>query len=179
MTFLVDLVASGTVPAPRRLDVSLCLVFAADRLADGLLADADRAAAESRLPTAAPWAQEVYQAVGTGLSTLLARWNTEPPAMQYVLACLPALYPQHGRQIAQQVSALTPAYAGTRHGAYPRLADALVNEDDERAVVIASDIVSWEDGLDPGWLEAPGISAAMKTGHVLAEGVTQTAEAST
>jgi hypothetical protein len=35
----------------------------------------------------------------------------------------------------------------------------------------ASDlIVSWNENLDPGWLESPGVSSSLRAGQILAEG---------
>ncbi|RSM80500.1 hypothetical protein DL991_10290 [Amycolatopsis sp. WAC 01375] len=176
MPFIVGLAAAGALPASRRLDLFLVLLFASDRWADSLLGDADRAAAENRRPGAAPWTQDVHQSIGNELPALLARWDAEPPATQYVLACLAALYPQHGRQVIHQISALAADHAGTQSGAYLQLADALMRDDRDRALTIAYDIVNWAEDLDPGWLDAPGASATLKAGHILAEGAARTAQ---
>ncbi|PWK90668.1 hypothetical protein C8D88_101686 [Lentzea atacamensis] len=58
----------------------------------------------------------MHLAVGEQLPALLTRWNTEPPAIRYVLACLAALYPQHGQQIVEDVAAMATEYAGRRLG---------------------------------------------------------------
>lgn len=66
--------------------------------------------------------------------------------------------------------------AGSRHGAYLRLAEALVRGDDKRALETTRDILTWEDDLEPGWLDVPGVTAALRAGHILAEGVLRTAD---
>jgi hypothetical protein len=175
MTFLTQLIVSGSLPASRRLELYSWLVYAADRWAASLLGDADRAAVQHRPPAADPWTQDVRRAVAGELPALLARWGKEPPALRYVLACLAALYPDRGRIVADEVAAIAAEYTNTQHGAYLQLAAALVRTDDDQALVIARDILAWEDDLDPGWLDAPGVTTTLRAGHVLAEGVLRTA----
>jgi hypothetical protein len=175
MPFLTRLLVSGSLPASRRLELCTWLVFAAGRWAASMLWDADRAAAHHRPPAADPWTQDVRRAVAGELPALFARWSEEPPALRYVLACLAALYPDQGRKVADEVAAMATDYADTQHGAYLRLAGALVRSDDDQALAIARDILTWEDDLEPGWLDVPGVTAALRAGHVLAEGVLRTA----
>lgn len=170
LPFITRVLTSGILPVSRRVDLYLWLLYAADRWADSLINDADRAAAQQRLPQAAPWTQEVHLAIDTELPLLLARWNTEPPITRYVLACVAAHYPHHGRLIAGQVSDMSSDYAGTQPGAYLRLAEALLHADDTQTLTIATDIISWAEDLNPGWIDAPGISPAMKGTHTLAMG---------
>lgn len=173
LPFLTRMIVSGALPAKQRLDLYAWLLIAAGRWAEGLLIDADRAAVQNRPPTADDWAQEVHRTVGAQLPALLARWNTEPPAVRFALACLAALYPHHGRQIGDHIADMAERFTGTQPGTYLQLARALVQAQDDQALAIATGIVAWEEDHDPGWLEAPGITAAVKGRHVLAEGALQ------
>jgi hypothetical protein len=170
LPFLTRLITSGALPAPQRLDLHVWLLIAADRWADGLLGDADRAAAEGRSPRSEAWTRDVHVTVDEQLPALLARWETEPPALRFVLACLAALYPHHGRQIGEQLTAMAEEFDGTQPGAYLRLADALVQSRDDQAFAAAADIASWEEGHNPDWLDATGLTVAVRAGHVLARG---------
>ncbi|MBB4908764.1 hypothetical protein [Actinophytocola algeriensis] len=111
----------------------------------------------------------------TELPSLLARWNTEPPLTRYVLGCVAAHYPHHGRLITGQVSDMSSDYAGTQPGVYLKLAEALLRADDTQTFTIAADIISWAEDLDPGWLDAPGVSPALKGTHTLAMGAPRAA----
>ncbi|MFC4855996.1 hypothetical protein [Actinophytocola glycyrrhizae] len=170
LPFVIELLASGILPVSRRLDLFLWLLYAADRWAESLLVDAARAAAHNRLPQAAAWTRDVHLAVETELPSLLARWDAEPRIIQYVLACLAAHYPHHGRLIIQQVSDMASDYVGTQPGDYLRLAVALLRGDDTQVPTIAGDIVGWAVNLDPGWLDASSVSPALKATHILATG---------
>ncbi|MBN6042345.1 hypothetical protein [Amycolatopsis sp. 195334CR] len=160
----------GSFAAPQRLDLLLCLLYAAGQWGAGLLDDAEPAAAQRRLPQAGPWTQEVHQAIGGELPALLARWPEEPPATRYVLACLAAVYPDHGRPLAREIGVLAREFDGTRPGAFLRLAEALVCGDDERALAIAAEIAAWAEDVDPGWLGVPGTSPATRCLRVLTGG---------
>lgn len=177
LPFITRLLTSGILPVSRRFDLYFRLLYAADRWADSLIGDADRAAAKHRLPQAAAWTQEVHLAIDGELPLLLDRWDAEPPITRYVLACVAAHYPHHGRLIAGQVSDMSSDYAGTQPGAYLRLAEALLRADDTRSFAIAEDIISWAEDLDPGWLDAPDISPALKGTHTLAMGAHRAATA--
>jgi len=173
LPFLTRMIVSGALPAKQRLDLYVWLLIAADRWADDLLADADRAAVQNRFPTTDEQTQEVHRTVAAQLPTLLARRNAEPPAVRFALACLAAFYPHHGHQIGDHIAGMAEQLEGTRPGAYLQLAHALVQAHDGRAPALATDIVAWEDDHDPGWLEAPDVTTAVKAGHVLAEGALQ------
>ncbi|ETK31010.1 hypothetical protein MPTA5024_37115 [Microbispora sp. ATCC PTA-5024] len=170
MPFLSRLIASGAKPAGQRLDLHVWLLIAAGRWADSLLGDADRAVVQGRLPEPATWTEDVHLAVGAQLPELLSHWEAEPPAVRFVLACLAGLYPHLGRRIGDQITVLAQEFDGTQPGAYLLLADALVHVRDDQALAVAADIVGWETSLDPGWLDAAGVTGAVKAGHVLAEG---------
>jgi hypothetical protein len=170
LPFLARLITTGGLPAARRRDLCGWLVTAADRRPAGLLADADRAAALGRAAEAAPWTVDVHRAVGAQLPALLARWPVEPPAIRFALACLAALFPDHGGRITGEVAALATGWAGEQAGAYLRLAGALLHADAGRALRLAEDVVAWDEDLEPDWLDAPEVSAAVRAGHVLAEG---------
>ncbi|MFG1994460.1 hypothetical protein ACGFJ7_31260 [Actinoplanes sp. NPDC048988] len=170
LPFLARMITSGALPAKQRLDLCVWLLVAADRWADGLLADADRAAAEGRPPRPATWSLDVHFAVDELVPALLTRWETEPPAVRFALACLAALFPHHGRRIGDQITSMAYELDGTRPGAYLRLADALVRTRDGQALDAAADIVAWDESHDPDWLNAPDLTVAVRTGHVLAEG---------
>ncbi|GAA2915820.1 hypothetical protein BXY51_009197 [Actinoplanes cyaneus] len=170
LPFLARMIASGALPAKQRLDLYVWLLVAADRWADGLLADAGRAAAEGRPPQPAAWSLDVRFTVDEQVPALLTRWETEPPAVRFVLACLAALFPHHGRQIGDQITGMVQELDGTRPGAYLQLAEALVQTRDDQALAAATDIVAWEESHDPDWLNAPDLAVAVTTGHVLAEG---------
>lgn len=175
LPFITRLVTTGGLPAARRLDLYTWLVVAADCWPVSVLGDADRAAMLGRIPEAAPWTSEVHLAVGEQLPALLARWDTEPPAIRFVLACLAALYPEHGQQIVKDVAAMATGYAGQQPGEYLRLAEALLRANDTQALRIAEEIFSWDDDLGPDWLDVPHVADALKAGHVLAEGTLRTA----
>ncbi len=170
LPFLTRMIVSGALPAKQRLDLYVWLLIAAGRWAEGLLVDAGRAAVQNRPPAADIWTQEVHRTVGAQIPALLARWNAEPPAIRFALACLAGLYPRHGGQIGDQIAGMADRFEGTQPGTYLQLARALEEAEDDQALAIAADIVEWEDDHDPGWLEAPGITAAVKAGHVLTEG---------
>ncbi len=170
LPFLARMIASGALPARQRLDLYVWLLVAADRWTNGLLADADRAAAEGRPPQPAAWSLDVHFTVDEQVPALLTRWDTEPPAVRFVLACLAALFPHHGRQIGDQITSMTHEFDGTQPGAYLQLAEALVQTRDDQALAAATEIVAWEESHDPDWLNAPDLVVAVKTGHVLAEG---------
>ncbi|MDG4829967.1 hypothetical protein O7627_11720 [Solwaraspora sp. WMMD1047] len=170
LPFLSRMITSGALPAKQRLDLYVWLLIAADRWADGLLTDADRAAAEGRPPQPGAWTLDVHSAVDEQLPALLTRWHTEPPAVKFVLACMAALYPHHGRQILDQITSMAQEFDGTQPGAYLLLAGALVHTRDDQALAVATDIVAWEESHDPDWLNATNLAVAVTTGHVLAEG---------
>ncbi|WP_435204976.1 hypothetical protein [Micromonospora sp. bgisy143] len=170
LPFLARMVVSGALPAEQRLDLYVWLLVAVDRWADGLLADADRAAAEGRVPQPDGWSSDVRLAVDEQLPALLDRWESEPPAVRFALACLAALFPHHGRQIGGQITGMAHEFDGTQPGAYLQLAAALVHTRDDQALAAATDIVAWDESHDPGWLDATNVAVAVKVGHVLAEG---------
>jgi hypothetical protein len=170
LPFLSRMITSGALPAKQRLDLYVWLLIAADRWAAGLLHDADRAAAQGRPPQPQAWTLDVHFAVDDQTPALLTGWETEPPAGKFVLACLAALYPHHGRQIGDQITSLAHEYDGTQPGAYLQLARALVHTQEDQAFAAATDILAWEDSRDRGWLNAPGLTIAVKAGHVLAQG---------
>ncbi|MEW9528845.1 hypothetical protein [Microbispora sp. NPDC049125] len=170
LPFLSRMITSGALPAKQRLDLYVWLLIAAGRWADSLLEDADRAVAQDRRPEPAAWTELVNLAVGEQLPALLSRWETEPSAVRFVLACLAGLYPHHGRQLSDRITLMAQEFHRTQPGAYLLLAEALVHADDDRARVAAADIVAWETHHDPGWLDAAGVTIAVKAGHVLAEG---------
>lgn len=170
LPFLTRMIVSGALPAKQRLDLHVWLIIAADRWAEGLLVDADRAAVQNRPPAADEQAQHVHHTIGTQLPALLARWNTEPPALRYALTCLAALYPHHAHQTVDHITGMAEQLEGTQPDAYLKLAHALLRDQNGQALAIATDIVAWEQNHDPGWLDAPGVTAAVKAGHVLAMG---------
>ncbi|MGC5311658.1 hypothetical protein [Micromonospora zamorensis] len=170
LPFLSRMIASGALPARQRLDLCVWLLYAADRWADGLLADADRAAVEGRPPQPQAWTLDVHLAVDELVPALLTRWETEPPAVRFALACLAALFPHHGRQIGDRITSMAQGFDGTEPGAYLRLAEALVHTRDDEALAVATDIVAWEESHDPDWLNAADLVVGVRAGHVLAEG---------
>ena len=174
LCFVTRLAGPG-LPARRRLDVALWLLYASDRWAAGLIGDAEEALAGGRPPRAAPWTQDVYRVVGAGLPALLAGWAEQPPAVRYSFAGLAALHPEPGAAVVGDVVALAAEYAGTVQGAYLEIAAALVTRDAERALVLADAVLSWDEDIAPEWVTAPGVDAAQRAGHVLAEGMQHTA----
>ncbi|WP_204061528.1 hypothetical protein [Microbispora corallina] len=170
LPFLSRMIVSGALPARQRLDLFVWLLVAADRWADSLLGDADHAVAQGHLPIPATWTEDVHLTVGEQLPELVSRWETEPPAVRFLLACLAGLYPHHARRIGDQISLMAQEFHGTRPGAYLLLAEALVYARDDQALAVAADIIAWETNHDPGWLEVADVTTAVKAGHVLAEG---------
>ncbi|WBB93387.1 hypothetical protein [Verrucosispora sp. WMMC514] len=112
----------------------------------------------------------MHHAVGAQLPALLARWDSEPPAIQYALACLAALYPHHAHPVGEAIADMADQFDGTRPGAYLNLAHALVRGQDDEALAIATDIVGWEPDHDAALLDAPDVPAAVKASHILTRG---------
>ena len=156
--------------AIQRIDLYRTFVWAADRWANSLIGDADRAAAERRVPQPAAWTTDVHLAIGQQLPALLDRWAAEPAATRYWLACLAGLYPDHGATIRPQIERMAAECSGTQVGAYLNLIVALISADDDRALAVAKDIAAWNDASDPGWLEAPALTPSLRCAHVLAKG---------
>ena len=89
---------------------------------------------------------------------------------RYALACLAALYPEHGRPMLGEVTAMAGTYAGTQPGAYLRLAEALLAGDDDQALGLAEEIVGWQQSLDPGLLADTDVPASVRAAQVLVGG---------
>jgi hypothetical protein len=172
---LAQLAVSTSLSARRRADLHLALLDLAGRVAADLVYDADHAAVDDRTPQAQHWATEAHTAVGATAPALLAHWPQQPPAIQFTLAALAGLYPEHSTAIAAEADALASEYAGTQQGAYLKLASALRQGDDNAALTIAREITRWNEDTDPDWLDAPGLPARITCGHLLAEGVSRIA----
>ncbi|MER5458050.1 hypothetical protein ABT008_25075 [Micromonospora sp. NPDC002389] len=170
LPFLTRMIVAGALPAHQRLDLHVWLLIAAGRRAEEFLGDADYAAAKGRPPAVDEQVQQVHRTVGGQLPALLARWDIEPAAVRYALACLTALYPHHAHPIAARIADMADEFDGTLQGAYLNLAHALVRSPDDEALAIATDIVGWEPDHDPEWLDAPNVPAAVKASHILTEG---------
>ncbi|MEG3636724.1 hypothetical protein [Micromonospora palythoicola] len=170
LPFLTRMIVSGALPAKQRLDLHVWLLIAAGRRAEELLGDADYAAYKGRPPAVDDRVQQVHRTVGAQLPALLARWDSEPAAIRYALACLTALYPHHAHQVGDLIRGMADQFDGTRPGAYLNLAHALVRGQDDQALAIAADIVGWEPDHDPAWLDAPNVPTAVKASHILTEG---------
>ncbi|GAA3782676.1 hypothetical protein GCM10022225_83710 [Plantactinospora mayteni] len=170
LPFLTQMIVSGAVPAKQRLDLYVWLLIAAGRWSAGLLGDAEQAAVQHRPPQPQAWTLDVHFTVDEQLPTLLARWETEPPAVRFVLACLAGVYPHHGRQIGDRIAHMAQELTGTQAGAYLHLTHALVHGRDDPAIAIATDIVAWQDSHDPGWLDIPDLTIAVKASQILTEG---------
>ncbi len=168
--FLARLATSGALPARRRLDLYTWLLIAADRHAESLIDDADRAAVHDGVPQAAAWTDDVHTAVGEQVPALLAQWATEPEATRFVLAALAALYPDQSSHLVGDITAAVQGHQGTQAGAYLQLAAALLANDSDEVLALAQDIVAWDDEIEADWLEAPGVSTTTRCGHVLAQG---------
>lgn len=173
LPFLARMICSGALTARQRLELYVWSLIAATRFADSLLADADRAAALGDSPVPEAWTAQVHHAVESALPDLLARWEVEPPAAKFLLACLAGVYPHHGWQIADQISAFAEELDGTQPGAYLRLAQALVTDDQRVASAIAEDLVSWDSHLSLHWIDAVGVPTAVKASRILVEGALQ------
>ncbi|TDP97412.1 hypothetical protein EV186_103376 [Labedaea rhizosphaerae] len=169
MEFIVRLLASGTLPVQRRLDLYLWLLHATGQWAVSMVEDAELAVAESRPAQFAPWSPHVHLAIADHIVPLLDRWSVEPPVTQFFLACLAAQHRLDGQLLAPEVSALAAATAGTQHGAYLRLAEAVLTSDDTPALAIAQEIVGWA-GLDPRGLDASVVTPMLRALSVLAAG---------
>lgn len=170
MPFLAKLAVTRTTPARHRLTLHCDLLYAAQRKAATLIADADRAAATGDQPMPAPWTDEVHTTIDGQVPTLLAHWAHQPPAVQFILAALAAVYPAHGQAVASHAAALAAHYAGTQPGAYLQLATALINTDDDHALALAQDIVAWHDDVNYTGLDAPGIPPAQRAASILVDG---------
>lgn len=173
LPFLTRIIVSGAMPARRRLDLYLWLLIAADRLADGLRADAERAAAQGGEPWPAFQSPEVHRIVGEQLPALLDRWETEPPAIRFVIAVLAAIYPEQGAAIGERITEMAQEFQGTQPGEFLRLADALVHGRTTDALAIATDILTWAERLDPDWLEAQGLPITLRLNHFLTEAASE------
>ncbi|CCH28798.1 hypothetical protein ABZ816_27740 [Actinosynnema sp. NPDC047251] len=159
LRFLARLAASGTLPFPGRHQLLLTLLHASGQWIDSLFAATtadDPTEDDERLP------------VDAELLALLDRWDAEPPAGRFLLACLAALHPGPGRRIADRVGELAASCAGTAEGECLALAGALLAGDAERALALAAGIVGWNAHCDPEWLEEPGTTAALRASRVLA-----------
>jgi hypothetical protein len=168
--FLAHLATSGALPARRRLDLYAWLLIAADRYAESLIDDADRAAVHDGVPQAEAWTDDVHAAVGDQMPALLTQWATEPDANRFLLAALAALYPDQAGHLVDEITAAAQDYEGTQPGAYLRLAAALLIGDSDQALAHAQDILAWDDEIEADWLDAPGVSVTTRCGHVLARG---------
>lgn len=166
LPFVARLAGRG-LPARRRLDLVLWLLYASDRWADSLICGGS--------VSAAPWSEDVHRVVGAELPALLAGWADSPPAVRYALAGLAALHPEPGAVVADQIVAMAAECVDTAQGAYLAIAAALVTGQSERALALADAILSWDEDIAPEWVQAPGVSAAQRAGHVLAEGMQHTA----
>ena len=173
MAFVARLLTSGTLPVQRRLDLYMWLLHITGRWPESVVADADLAAAESRSPQFAVLTPHAHLAVADELPALLARWPVEPPATRFYLACLAALHPVEGQLVVPEVSALAAATSGTQHGAYLRLAEALLLRDSNLSLSLARDIVGWA-GLDPSGLDAPALTPILRAMSVLTAGAIRT-----
>ncbi|MFG1925965.1 hypothetical protein [Cryptosporangium sp. NPDC048952] len=102
---------------------------------------------------------------------MLARWESEPTAVQMVLSGPAALSPHHGHAIGEQISYLAQEFDGTRPGSYLHLASALVQNRDADVFAAVTDIVTWDEYANPDWLETPRLPVAVPAGHILVGGV--------
>lgn len=177
LPFLTELIVADTLLARQRRDLYVWLLVAAGRRNDNLVGFADLAAAENEPPTPGAWTADVFRTVGDQVPILLDRWDAEPLAIRFVLACLAALHPGHGVRASDAISTLAGELDGTQQGAYLRLAGALVAGRDDHALALATEIVGWAEHLEPEWLEAPGVPDGVKAAHVLAEGALYTISA--
>jgi hypothetical protein len=168
--YIAGMVTGGGLGTHRRLGLCGWLLRAAGRRADELIGDADCAAARAHPPRSLPVTDEVHRAVGAQLPLLLDRWDVEPPAVRFVLACLAALYPSDGHRVVDGIAEIGQQYPRSVAGAYLHLASALVRRDDEQAMTLAADIVAWDDDASPAWLDAPGLPPALMAGQILANG---------
>jgi hypothetical protein len=160
----------GALTPADRLGLLRTLLMAASQWGESLLADADRAAAERRSPEPRLWTAEVRDAVTAAAPDLLARWDGEPPAARYLLAALAGLCPPAGRRVAGSVDELAAQHDGTRQGEYLSLAAALLLTP-ESAPALAGGIASWDERIELGWLDAPGVAPEVVARQVLAAGV--------
>ncbi|MBM7491908.1 hypothetical protein JOD64_003130 [Micromonospora luteifusca] len=170
LPFLTELIVADVVPAPQRRALYLWLLIAGGRRNDNLVGFAELARGEGEPLQPGAWTEEVFRTVGDQVPVLLDRWDAEPQGIRFVLAILAAQHPGHGLRAADGIAALAAELDGTQQGAYLRLALELVHGRDERALALATEIVSWSDRLEPRWLEAPGVPDGIKAAHVLTEG---------
>ena len=173
--FVSRLVTAGGLPASRRLDLLVWLVIAAGRLPGSLLDDAGRAALRGRAPVPAPWTEEVHSAVGEQVPALLVRWDTEPPAIRCVLACLAALCPDHAGHVVEEVAAMAAAHAGHRPGVYLRLAEALLRADGAEAHTIVEQVLRWDEDMGCRRIDVPQAARVLLASHALVEGTVRIA----
>jgi hypothetical protein len=171
LAFLIRLAASGTLPARRRFKLCEWLIFAAHQRASVFLSNPDYDAYLHRTPKVPVHVQEVHDTIGEHLPALLGRWGSEPPAVRYLLAALAGLFPEPGRQVTTDIVAMAAEYPNTQRAAYLNLAAALLQADDDQASRICQDIFNWNDEIPVDWLEAPGVSPAIRAGRILADGM--------
>ena len=172
---IVRLLASGILPVSRRLDLFLRLLYGAHRWVGRL--DWRRSSCGGQVPPAP----------SRYLDTRGSPCDRHRAA---VAACSvghrAATHPVRPRMRCRPLSASRPAdhRAGQRHEfglrrhptrRLPKLAEALLRADDTQTFTIAADIISWAEDLDPGWLDAPGVSPALKGTHTLAMGAPRAA----
>jgi hypothetical protein len=167
MPFLARLITSNALPAQHRSDIYQSLIHAATRYAASLIGDAERAAARRRPLKPAEWSAAVYEAVGTCIPDLLARWEVEPEPMRVVLAVLAALYPEHGADIAESIRAMARVFPNTDVSALLDLTLTLIEQDDEqteRHVLKLADQIRRGEALG-----AAGVPIATRVAVILAE----------
>jgi len=120
---------------------------------------------------------EVREAVGTVTPDLLARWDTEPTAIQLALAALAAAFPEHAGLITPRIRRMASEQADTRVGAYALLASRLVARDGAAALAIAREIDFWDSQLLRVDIDNELTSPQLRALHVLTEAVLNAAGA--
>jgi hypothetical protein len=168
---LARLSAEGSLPAARRRDVYLELLWAAGRYQNDIISDADYAAAYGREPRAGRWSAETRDAVASATPALLARWPGEPTACRLALAALAATFPHLGEAAAAHVAQMAADYAGTQIGEYARLAHQLVTGDAPGALATASAIVGWNDHIGTEWIDDDFIPPGARALDILSQAV--------
>ena len=160
----------------KRRDLYLVLLRAAGLYRDDLIELAKYAADGGQSFQPSRWAEQVQDAVGSLTSGLLARWDSEPSFNRLTLAALAAAFPHHGRVLAGRIAAMAGEFAGTKVGAYARLAHQLVTTDATAALATAAEIATWNRDITAEAVDYESAPPELRAISILSQAVIATAE---
>lgn len=176
LTVLSRLLTRGVLPAAKRRDLYLLLLRAAGLYRDDLIELAKYAADGGQAFQPSRWAEQVQDAVGSLTPGLLARWDSEPSFNRLTLAALAAAFPHHGRVLARRIAAMAGEFAGTKVGAYARLAHQLATTDATAALATAAEIATWNRDITAEAVDYESAPPELRAISILSQAVIATAE---